>query len=165
MAIGKLIYLVGDATEPADVGGLRVIVHCCNDIGVWGAGFVLSLSRKWKEPERRFRASRMALGTFQLVEVESDIVVCNLVGQKGVGYDSEGNPPIRYAALSVGLEALARKLEWWSSPQAVSMHMPRMGAGLAGGDWAKIEQIILDQVCSRGIDVYVYDLKEKDARF
>jgi hypothetical protein len=33
--------------------------------------------------------------------------------------------------------------------------MPRIGCGLAGGQWSEIEKIIQD-VCS--VDVYVYDL-------
>jgi hypothetical protein len=47
--------VVGDATAPAG-SGPRVIVHVCNDVGKWGRGFVLALSRKWAEPERRERA-------------------------------------------------------------------------------------------------------------
>ncbi|MEV6001124.1 Appr-1-p processing protein, partial [Streptomyces griseomycini] len=27
--------------------GVKVIAHVCNDIGGWGKGFVLAVSRRW----------------------------------------------------------------------------------------------------------------------
>ncbi|XXU05921.1 hypothetical protein WMF40_38440 [Sorangium sp. So ce854] len=48
-------YRTGDATEPAGAGP-RIICHVCNDIGGWGRGFVVALSKKWPEPEARYRA-------------------------------------------------------------------------------------------------------------
>jgi O-acetyl-ADP-ribose deacetylase (regulator of RNase III) len=36
--------------------------------------------------------------------------------------------------------------------------MPRIGAGLAGGDWATIAQIIQDELCAHDVNVTVYDL-------
>jgi len=35
-----ITYLVGDATQPQGEG-VKVIAHICNDIGAWGAGFVI----------------------------------------------------------------------------------------------------------------------------
>jgi hypothetical protein len=36
--------------------------------------------------------------------------------------------------------------------------MPRMGAGLAGGDWEVIELLIQETLCASDVAVYVYDL-------
>jgi len=36
--------------------------------------------------------------------------------------------------------------------------MPRIGAGLAGGDWDTIEAIITEELCAHDIPVTVYDL-------
>ncbi|WP_228098667.1 hypothetical protein [Pedobacter sp. MC2016-24] len=47
-------YLTGDATNPA-YSGNKIIVHVCNDIGGWGKGFVMAISKRWKEPEKRYR--------------------------------------------------------------------------------------------------------------
>src|SRR5262245_22379163 len=44
----------GDATAPR-VDGPKIIAHVCNDVGGWGAGFVLAVSRRWPEPERAYR--------------------------------------------------------------------------------------------------------------
>jgi hypothetical protein len=36
--------------------------------------------------------------------------------------------------------------------------MPRIGCGLAGGDWNKIEAIINETLGEKGLDVTVYDI-------
>lgn len=49
-----ITYVRGDATAPRGEG-VKLIVHCCNDPGGWGRGFVLALSRRWPEPEAAYR--------------------------------------------------------------------------------------------------------------
>jgi hypothetical protein len=36
--------------------------------------------------------------------------------------------------------------------------MPRIGCGLAGGQWSEIEPIIERTLLAAGVEVYVYDL-------
>ena len=50
----ELLYFEGDATSPIG-DGKKIIPHVCNDIGGWGKGFVLALSKKWPEPEEYYR--------------------------------------------------------------------------------------------------------------
>jgi O-acetyl-ADP-ribose deacetylase (regulator of RNase III) len=147
-------YVTGDATRPIGDGN-KIIVHICNDIGGWGAGFVLAISRRWKEPEKRYRtwgrSKGYKLGTIDLVQVESDIWVANMVAQHDVGY--KGNvPPIRYPALEKCLTAVAVEAEKLNA----SVHMPRIGCGLAGGSWDEVEKIISSRLSD--IPVTVYDL-------
>ncbi len=35
--------------------------------------------------------------------------------------------------------------------------MPRIGCGLAGGTWARIEPLITTTLCAQDVDVTVYD--------
>src|SRR5438270_13036483 len=100
-------YVVGDATDPLrDKPG--IIVHVCNDIGAWGKGFVMAVSRRWKEPELRFRAWSHVdealpyeLGQVQFVQVEDKVWVANLIGQHGIRREG-GLPPVRYEAIQQG---------------------------------------------------------------
>lgn len=151
----EIIYLKGDATAPLAEGS-KIIVHVCNDIGGWGKGFVMALSKKWKAPEEAYRKwhkeSGLELGDIQLVQVENDLWVCNLVGQRDIR-SKDGVPPIRYEAIQTGLAKLAteaKKLE-------ASVHMPRIGCGLAGGTWDKIEPIIQETLLAQNIPTTVYD--------
>jgi hypothetical protein len=69
-------YVTGDATRPAG-DEPRIIAHVCNDIGGWGAGFVLAVTKRWREPEVAYRrwyddrdSNDFAPGATQFVEVE-----------------------------------------------------------------------------------------------
>jgi O-acetyl-ADP-ribose deacetylase (regulator of RNase III) len=150
-------YVTGDATQPAG-RGCRIIAHICNDQGRWGKGFVMSISARWRGPEEAYRhwfseKAGFELGAVQIVPVEREIWVANLIGQQGMR-DKDGVPPIRYAAVWSGLEKVGEK----AKELAASVHMPRIGCGLAGGEWSKIEPIIIETLCKSGIEVTVYDL-------
>jgi O-acetyl-ADP-ribose deacetylase (regulator of RNase III) len=148
-------YLTGDATQPR-AQGAKVIVHCCNNLGAWGSGFVLSLSKRWEEPERRYREwfyreQKPALGEVQFVTVGDDIVVANLIGQ--IGLRSRSNTrPVQYSAIKKGMSVVAD----YAKKHNASVHMPRLGCGLAGGSWDFIEPILSEAL--EGLDVQVYDL-------
>jgi O-acetyl-ADP-ribose deacetylase (regulator of RNase III) len=152
-------YLTGDATAPAG-GGNKIICHVCNDVGGWGKGFVLALSKRWPQPEAAFRqwyhdreGSDFALGAVQIVQVEPETWVANMVGQHGLK-PAGGTPPIRYEAVETALSRVAEE----AAKLKASVHMPRIGCGLAGGTWDQIEPIIRRTLCGRGVDVCVYDL-------
>jgi O-acetyl-ADP-ribose deacetylase (regulator of RNase III) len=148
----EIHYVIGDATQPQGDGN-KIIVHICNDIGAWGAGFVLAVSKRWKEPEMAYRAMKKRhLGTVQIVEVEDDIFVANMIAQHGCGNAADGTPPIRYGAVRASLNAVNAV----AFQTGCSIHMPRIGCGLAGGSWDEIEKIIKDVI---SVPTYVYDLK------
>jgi len=150
-------YIIGDATQPQGAG-VRIIAHCCNNVGAWGAGFVLAISARWKTPELEFRAaSPLGLGDIQLVMVDAWTVVANIVGQDGVGRDPKGNPPINYPALSLGLNKLAEI----AKQTKATIHMPRIGCGLAGGSWPVVEGLINVHFGENDVPVFVYDLPAK----
>ena len=50
-------YVIGDATRPIGEG-TKLIIHISNDLGGWGRGFVLALSRRWDAPEKVYRAEK-----------------------------------------------------------------------------------------------------------
>ena len=152
-------YVRGDATQPQAKGN-KVVAHVCNDLGGWGKGFVLAVSKRWPEPEAAYRAwhkgrskNDFALGAIQLVQVEPYIWVANMIAQREMKTGSNG-PPIRYGAVRDCLKKLA--VEAWGLEAGV--HMPRIGCGLAGGRWEEVEPIISDELTSQGIEVTVYDL-------
>lgn len=148
----RIKYTIGDATRPRG-DGIRIICHICNDMGAWGAGFVLALSARWKEPEEMYRESPdRSLGNVQVVEVEDDILVANMIAQHNIYPDATGLPPIRYSAVRKCLTAVNNL----ANEIGATLHMPRIGSGLAGGRWEDIEKIIEDTVT---VNVTVYDLK------
>ena len=145
-------YKLGDATHPRTPGN-KIICHICNDRGAWGAGFVLALSKRWSAPEESYREcpEEHQLGKTQIIPVEDDISVANMIAQHDTRYSDDGQPPIRYSALRACL-ANVNDVAYRTS---ATLHMPRIGCGLAGGNWNEVEQIIKDVA---SVDVYVYDL-------
>lgn len=51
-----------------------------------------------------------------------------------------------------------KKVALFAMEQKASIHMPRIGCGLAGGKWELIEQIIKEELIDKEIAVTVYDL-------
>ena len=156
--MSEITYIRGDATVPS-VKGVKVIAHVCNDIGGWGKGFVLTISRRWPEPEKSYRAwhreragNDFGLGAVQFVQVEPYVWVANMVGQRGIRTGSKG-VPVRYEAIDTALARLADK----AAELGASVHMPRIGCGLAGGKWSRVEPLITERLVRRGIAVTVYD--------
>lgn len=148
----------GDATSP-QAKGPKLIAHVCNDLGGWGKGFVLAVSRRWPEPERDYRrwhreraGNDFALGAVRVVRVRPDTWVANMIGQHGMRRGSAG-PPIRYDAVERCLATLAER----AAELTASVHMPRIGCGLAGGTWERIGPLVEAALCERDIAVTVYD--------
>jgi O-acetyl-ADP-ribose deacetylase (regulator of RNase III) len=153
----EIKYITGDATEPIGDGN-KIIVHVCNDVGGWGKGFVMAISERWKDPENKYRAwasskENFELGEVQFVQVEPTIWVANLVGQRDVKRGKDGTPPVRYEAIRRGLE----KVSVFARQINASVHMPRIGCGLAGGTWDQIEPGITLELTGEGVATIVYD--------
>ncbi|WP_118974160.1 macro domain-containing protein [Taibaiella koreensis] len=151
-------YLKGDATVP-QASGTKIIAHICNDIGGWGKGFVLAISKRWQEPEAAYRkwhrernTNDFSLGCIQLVQVGPYIHIANMIGQRGTKTGSKG-VPICYDAVAACLHAVAKH----ASRLNASVHMPRIGCGLAGGSWDRIEPLIAAALIEKDIPVFVYD--------
>ncbi|AXG66244.1 hypothetical protein SEA_ANNADREAMY_152 [Streptomyces phage Annadreamy] len=152
-------YVKGDATKPQG-DGPKIIAHVCNDKGGWGAGFVLALNKLSPKPEQEYRSwykshafPFLPLGKTQSVRVSEDLWVYNMIAQHGTV--SKLNPqPLSYEALEIALERLAAEAEYMNA----TVHMPRIGCGLAGGKWDVVESIINRTLTLRDIDVTVYDL-------
>jgi O-acetyl-ADP-ribose deacetylase (regulator of RNase III) len=154
----EIRYVRGDATTPLGKGP-KVVAHVCNDRGGWGKGFVLAVSRRWPEPEaayRRWHRERarngFGLGAVQIVQVERLVWVANMVGQHGIRPGSEG-PPVRYEAIDAALGVLAAR----AAELAASVHMPRIGCGLAGGRWERVEPLVAARLVAAEVAVTVYD--------
>lgn len=144
-------YVDGDATYPVG-DGQKIIAHVCNTAGAWGAGFVLAISKRWKYPEQEYRASRKTLGSVQLLKVEEDIRVANMIAQNGL--HSRINPvPLNYFALRECLKKLKEK----ALELNATVHMPKIGSGLARGSWEKIEKMIQDELDD--VHVVIYNFK------
>ncbi len=161
-------YIIGDATEPVTQSGKNVIAHIVNDQGVWGKGFVHAISAKWKEPkiyyekQSKFAKKKFRLGEIQWIFIDTNLAVCNMIAQHGL-YNANNPVPLRYSALEQclfklanGARAVAGMDKSYVEQDVCAIHMPRIGCGLARGDWDRVSDLIADALWD--LDVFVYDL-------
>jgi O-acetyl-ADP-ribose deacetylase (regulator of RNase III) len=171
-----ITYVKGDATKPQG-DGTQIIAHIVNTgndfgrghQGVWGGGFTASLDKQFPLAGRAYKGlvphfrdyPAALLGTVQLIcvvpsdpnpdDTDGPVYVANMFGQ--VYGTVNGQPPIRYGSLGA---ALAR-LGVFASEMGASIHMPRIGTGLAGGEWSKVEPLIDRYLGTNEVFVYDYE--------
>jgi O-acetyl-ADP-ribose deacetylase (regulator of RNase III) len=150
------VVVHGDATDPRGAGP-RLIVHLVNDkTPNWGGAFARALRQRYPAAQNDFRAwanedrRRLRLGEAFISEVADDLYVATIIGQHG--YGRSVRPRIRYAAVREALATVAR----FAKENSATVHMPRIGAGEAGGRWALIREIVDDTLTRDEIPVTVY---------
>lgn len=151
------------------------IVHVCNDEGYWGRGFVVPLANHFPEAKREYLnwangndgifaehdSIPFEVGQYQPVIVNANEVIYNVIGQNGIR--SNANPyPIDYHGLKRALSDIAEGD--MNDPFEVFYHMPRIGCGLAGGDWNTVKVILEETLCKIG-NVCVYTLPNEVDKF
>ena len=165
--MSRIHYIKGDATYPDACHGRKIIAHIVNDEGKWGRGFALALGKKfpfarvdylrWHRDGPHFGLGKVKFTNGPTDYAPSPIWIAHMVAQHSVQIVSRplSTPPIRYEALRVCLHIVSAA----AANSKRTVHMPRIGTGLAGGRWEMIEPLINRTLCEKGIDVYVYDIQ------
>lgn len=63
---------------------------------------------------------------------------------------------MRYDAIRQGLD----KVSVFAREIKASVHMPRIGCGLAGGTWDQIEPLLSSELIDAGVETVVYDFSD-----
>ena len=115
----------------------RFVIHGCNAQGVMGAGFAKQIRSHYpfayKEYRKFYSEKGLALGETQFIKCR-DRTIINAITQKHYGFDNVRY--VSYDAIANVMMAVEETL------YGETVAMPKIGAGLAGGDWKVIEAII-----------------------
>jgi O-acetyl-ADP-ribose deacetylase (regulator of RNase III) len=141
----------GDLLELARRGEFDVIIHGCNCMCEMGKGIALAIKQQFPQAYiadvQTGKGNRLKLGSFSSATVDTgrgSFVVVNAYTQfdfKGKGIQAD-YAAIRRAMLAIARDFATRRIGY-----------PKIGAGLAGGDWSIISAIIdeefdgLDHTC------------------
>lgn len=140
--------LKGDLLEKIDE--FNVIVHGCNCFCTMGAGIALQIKKKFPQAYMAdldtVRGDRSKLGTYTKA-MHNQTVIINAYTQ----YDTVGEVNVDYDAI----REVFTKLNKHYSGSLVGI--PKIGAGLAGGDWDKIYNIISEVTPDLYIKVIEYE--------
>lgn len=124
-----------------------VIIHGVNCFGVFNAGVARQIRQKYPEVctdylrlfkdygGYRYKGDRNLLGTIQICSVSNDLYFVNAFTQ--LNYGNDGNKYVSYDAIDSTFEAICRTIDIDSK-----IHFPKIGCGLAGGEWSVVQSII-----------------------
>jgi len=145
----KIEYIRGDLLT-TDV---RHIIHGCNSHGVMGSGVAKAIRDKYPQAYQDYNDVYnnygLELGNI-IVSVQNDgKVIHNAITQKDYGRDSS-RVYVSYWAIA---EAF-RKINQWGVGEIA---MPKIGSGLANGDWNVISAIIENTLIDTRPIVYILE--------
>lgn len=144
----------GDLITLARSGRFDLVIHGCNCMVVMGAGVAKGIKAAFPAAfaadAKTKPGDRSKLGTCTSARVTTaagDLVVVNAYTQ----YDWRG------VGVKVDYDALARCLRWVKDTfPGRRIGIPRIGAGLAGGDWNRIVAIIEQELAGEDVTVVEY---------
>lgn len=132
---------------------VKHIVHGCNSKGVMGSGVAKAI-RSWyklayQDYEDVYNSNGLALGDI-VVSVQPDgKTIHNAITQQDYGRDSS-RVYVSYWAIA----EVFRKINQWGVKEVA---LPKIGAGLANGDWNVISAIIENTLIDTKPFVYVLE--------
>ncbi len=171
MTKGKLTNVVGDVTNPQTQAPNEVplIPHCCNNLGVMGAGVALALKKKWAGVYKDYQIGSKELGFISYwikftdeIEVPKRkpiVGVYNMIGQDGI-VSKDNSKPVKYWALVDAMRKVRNNIDSLSLayPECkFVIHAPKFGSALANGNFDFILELIREIWLENGIDVVVYE--------
>ena len=126
-----------------------LMVHGCNCFHSFGKGFAAIVKHKYPQAytadKKTAKGSRAKLGTYSQAQTEHGTII-NLYSQYHYGF---GTINCDYSAIKKGFISLNEEYE------NKSIAIPKIGAGLAGGDWEKIESIINSVTPNLNITLFI----------
>lgn len=166
----SLKYKVGNLISAARGDEVNVIGHGCNCFNTMKSGIAPQVAKAFPGAEdadkQTIRGDKAKLGGFtEYYDSTHHTMIFNLYSQFGFWGRKEGKMDLNYEALRSSLHMMASCLRARERIMDIPRHewkigLPKIGAGLAGGDWGIIKGII--EECLGGFDVTIYVLKESE---
>jgi O-acetyl-ADP-ribose deacetylase (regulator of RNase III) len=151
----KIMYKKGDLLQCSE----GHLIHGCNAQGVMGAGVARLIRddcpRLYEEYRVWCKAGGKLLGNIIWHRCETGRLKGKLVGNAITQeYFGSGGVDVSYDAIRQVMRRINEQCE--ENTHLISIAMPKIGAGLAGGDWDTIAQIIEQE--SSNFQPVVYEL-------
>jgi O-acetyl-ADP-ribose deacetylase (regulator of RNase III) len=143
----KIEYVKGDIFKSEH----RFILHGCNAQGVMGAGFAKLVKEKHPFAYKNYlyvhQTRGLKLGEVIIVRCKGRVIIHAITQQY---YGSDGKRYVSYDAVANAMAAIEENL------YGNTVAMPKIGSGLAGGDWNVIAAIIETEL--KSVKPIVYEL-------
>lgn len=147
--MSKIEYITGDLL----LTDVKHIIHGCNSRGVMGSGVAKAIRDKYPQAYRdyndKYNSYGLELGTIVVSVQDDGKVIHNAITQQDYGRDKD-RVYVSYWAIANAF----RHIESWGIKEIA---LPKIGAGLANGDWNVIEAIIENTLTKTKPIVYVLE--------
>lgn len=116
-----------------------VILHGCNCFHTMGSGIAKYLKNKFHQVytadiTQTIRGDRKKLGTFSTAVISDNLHILNCYTQYYYGRDNRLYA--EYEAIEKCMDTVAERYSTWE------IRLPKIGCGLAGGNWIVVEKIV-----------------------
>jgi O-acetyl-ADP-ribose deacetylase (regulator of RNase III) len=157
----------GNLISLAHKGNFDIIAHGCNCWCTMGAGIAKTIKEEFPEAfEADLKTKKgdiKKFGSLSYARVKTksgkDLIVANLYTQYSLGGPKEGETKEQR------LEAIKKsfkELKMLFPKETKNIGVPMLGAGIAGGDWEKIEEAIISIIPIENITVVEFDNSKKN---
>lgn len=143
-----LKYVKGDLFDT----DCDLIAHGCNCKGGFGSGIAYTMSQVYPKAKslyhEKFEEEGWELGDVQFVLQNDGKYIANCATQNA--FLPRGEKHADYDAIRTCMEIV----KGFAQGKGLSIAMPKIGAGLAGGDWNTIEGILKEVFSDYDVVVY-----------
>ena len=159
-------YKVGCLIEAAQKGEVYHIAHQCNCFNTMGAGIASLIAKAF--PAAKAVDDATVKGDIRKLGHFTHDLTCDEENEDTEGFAPEVyNLYGQYAPSSTGvatdyshLRQALRGMAFSISGYTMKVGLPKIGAGLGGGDWSIISKIIEEELGEFDVTIYVLDEKE-----
>jgi O-acetyl-ADP-ribose deacetylase (regulator of RNase III) len=141
-------YIKGDLFDT----NADIIAHGCNCSNGFGSGVAKIVATKYPKAKyyfhEKYDEDGWKLGDVQFVQVVGGRYIANCATQ--YAYLPRGVCHADYGAIKTCME----KVKDFAKDKNLSVAIPKIGAGLAGGDWNTIESILKEVFSDYDVTVY-----------
>ena len=146
--------VIEELIKMAKQGSFDVITYGCNCLSIMSAGIAVPMNLHFdcsQFPMELSGPSVEKLGNIDYKVVEFGDIAFTVVNSYTQFYPSVRLKPLDYEALTLCM----RKINLMFKGKHIGL--PQIGAGLAGGDWNRIKQIIQTELKDCKVTVVIYD--------
>ena len=151
-----IIYKQGCAIAALESGEINILAHGVNAKGAMNSGIAKLIRQAYPEVYTKYKnlydEGGISLGVCQTVVLSKRKVVANLVTQQSYGRDTKRY--VNYGAISMALH----RLFFLAQYNGYVVGMPRIGAGLGGGSWLIISELVEFYANHFNVEVRVYEI-------
>ncbi len=162
-------YITGDLIAAAkEAKDIRILVHSANNLKIAGAGVIIPIFKTWPDASNVYQNIEAALGSVSLSK-DDNVIVCNLIGQEGIGRDKRNEPCVRLWAIEKGFRKIRNIYDSYKkNGHKVRVMIPRICVGLGGlspNKWPRVLQSINNGMPLGSYNLDVYTLEKEAKKF